>query len=129
VASVREMLIVGCGGFAGAVARFALSGWVQQWSGARFPAGTFVVNLVGCCALGAFMTAAQERLPLAPETRLFVTLGFLGSFTTFSTFGYETLALLRAGDLGRAAVNVVGQVVLGVLAVALGGAAVRVLWR
>lgn len=125
---MREILIVGCGGFLGAVARFLLGGWVQQWSGARFPAGTFVVNLLGCFAIGAFMATAQERL-VAPETRLFVTLGFLGSFTTFSTFGYETLALLRAGDVGRAALNVAGQVVLGLLAVALGAAAMRALWR
>lgn len=126
---MRELLAVGLGGFAGAVARYSLAGWVQQWSGARFPAGTFVVNLLGCFAIGAFMAAAQERLPLPPETRLFVTLGFLGSFTTFSTFGYETLELLRAGDFGRALLNVAGQVVLGLSAVALGAAAVRALWR
>lgn len=126
---MREILVVGCGGFLGAVARYALSGWVQHWSGARFPYGTLVVNLLGCLVLGAFMAAAQERLPIQPEMRLFVTLGLLASFTTFSTFGYETVELLRAGDLGRAALNVAGQVVLGILAVAVGAAALRSLWR
>ena len=126
---MREILAVGLGGFVGAVARYSLAGWVQQWSGSRFPAGTMLVNLVGCFAIGAFMAATQERVPLAPETRLFVTLGFLGSFTTFSTFGYETVELLRAGDLGRAGLNVVGQVALGLLAVVAGAAAIRALWR
>jgi CrcB protein len=126
---VREVLVVGLGGFAGAVARWALAGVVQQWSGARFPLGTFAVNLVGCFAIGAFMTAAQERLPIGPETRLFVALGFLGSFTTFSTFGYETLELMRTGDYLRAVLNVAGQVALGILAVALGAAAIRAAWR
>jgi CrcB protein len=126
---MREILVVGLGGCAGAVARYALGGWVQQWTGARFPYGTLAVNLLGCLAIGVFMTATQERLPFGAETRLFVTIGFLGSFTTFSTFGYETLELLRAGDVGRAALNVGAQVALGLVAVALGAAAARALWR
>lgn len=119
------VLVVGLGGFAGAVARYGLSGWAQRLTKGGFPAGTLAVNVVGCLAIGVFMALVQERQLFDRTTRLLVTTGFLGSLTTFSTFGYETVELLRGGDTRLALLNVGGNVILGVGAVAAGWILVR----
>jgi len=115
---VLHFLLVGCGGFVGAVLRYGVGGLVHR-SGAMagFPFGTLTVNVVGCLLIGAAAAAAETRQLLVPEARLFLMVGVLGGFTTFSTFGYETLALARDGEALRAAVNVVTHVVLGLAAV------------
>lgn len=121
-------LLVGTGGFCGAILRYALSGVVQRLAGSSdFPYGTLAVNVSGCLAIGLLAGIADTRQLLDAETRLWLLIGFLGSFTTFSTFGYETLALLRDGALLRAALNVTLQVGLG-LAAAWGGLVVSRLW-
>jgi len=122
---VREILVVGLGGFCGAVGRWVLGGWVQRLAGPSFPLGTWVVNVAGCLALGALMGLVDSRLDVTPETRLFLGIGVLGSMTTFSTFGYETVELLRGGELALALGNVAGNVVVGCGAVVLGRALVR----
>ena len=113
---MTRLLAVAAAGALGALARYGLSGAAQRWFPVGFPGGTLVVNLLGCFLLGLLATLGLERLTLSPTTRLAVLVGFLGSFTTFSTFGYETLALLREGDPARAGLNVALSVGLGLLA-------------
>jgi CrcB protein len=116
-----EALTVGAGGMCGAVLRYWLSGAVYALTPTpRIPWGTLVVNVLGCFAIGALTGLADARGVLSPTARLFLLIGLLGGFTTFSTFGYETLALLRDQALVRAALNVTLQVTLG-LAAAWGG--------
>lgn len=112
-------LYIVVGGGAGAAARYAITGWVQERAGLGFPWGTFTVNLLGSLLIG-FALHYLEAVPLAPEVRALVTVGILGAFTTFSTFSYETLTLLESGALTRAALYSLGSLVLGVAAVYLG---------
>lgn len=111
---VVNVLLVGAGGFAGAVLRFGLSGLVHQLTPlSTFPWGTLAVNASGCFAIGLIAGAADARGAVGPDLRLFLMIGLLGGFTTFSTFGYETLAMLRDGEQLRAAANVAGQLAAG----------------
>lgn len=102
-----------------AVARWGVSGWIQAFAGPGFPWGTLVVNVSGSVLLG-FLFRYMEGLLVAPELRQFVAIGLLGSFTTFSTFSYETVALLRDGELGRALGYAGGNVLLGIAGVVFG---------
>ncbi len=115
-------LAVGTGGFVGAVARWAMSSVVQRFAPADgFPFGTFAVNLLGCVAIGALATHLVHRDPPAPQVvQLLLVTGLLGAFTTFSTFGLETLTLLRGRHLVMASAYVGGSVILGVLGVIIG---------
>jgi CrcB protein len=122
---VRELLVVGLGGFCGAVGRYVLSGWVQRLSASPFPWGTWAVNVAGCLAIGALMDLTNTRLAVTPEARVFLGIGFLGSLTTFSTFGYETIEMLRDAQFGPALGNVAANVLLGCGAVYLGRVLVR----
>lgn len=110
--------IVGSGGFIGAVCRYGLSGLVQRYAGlTTFPWGTLVVNMAGCLAIGVTVGMMDSRQLFGPEFRLFALIGLLGGFTTYSTFGYETFALLRDAEYMRALFNVGIQVVLGLVLV------------
>jgi fluoride exporter len=124
---LERTLVVGTGGFLGAAARYLLGGAVYRWLPASFPWATFVINVTGCFGIGFLAVLAEERMLLGPGARLFLMVGVLGGYTTFSTFGYETIALLRDGSLVAAALNVLGQVALGLLAVWAGMTAARVL--
>ncbi len=115
-----KLLVIGLGGFLGAIARYGVSGWVQARAGGEFPAGTLAVNAVGCLLLGVLMALVETRQLLGPEVRTFVAIGILGSFTTFSTFGYETLELVRVGTFRLAALNMAGNLALGLAAVWIG---------
>jgi fluoride exporter len=123
---MSRWLIVGVGSFFGGIARYLLSGVVQRNVGPGFPWGTMTVNVVGCFCIGAVLHLVEDRFALGLEARLFVAVGILGGFTTFSAFGYETMELLRDSQLGLAALNVAGNVLLGLSAVWLGRAALRV---
>jgi CrcB protein len=112
-------LMIAAGGAFGAVARYGLSGMVQSLMNTAFPAGTLVVNSLGSILLGLSFHLL-EGVGLSPEVRSLVTIGFLGAFTTFSTFSYESLVLLEGGEWGRAGVYMGGSVALGILGVALG---------
>jgi len=112
-------LVIGIGGAFGAVSRYVASGWVQTVTGAFFPWGTMAVNVAGSLVLGFVMVWLQSTTSSA-ELRDLITIGFLGSFTTFSTFSYETVAMLRDGEWWRAGGYTAGSVVLGLLAVTLG---------
>jgi fluoride exporter len=107
-------LLVGSGGFAGAVFRYALAGALhRQLPLTTFPYGTLCVNLLGCLLIGGLTGLADSRQVLGPEVRAFAFIGLIGGFTTFSTFGYETFAMARDGEYLRAALNVGLHVVLG----------------
>lgn len=113
---MTRVLMVAAAGGLGALARWGLSSALQRLSPATFPGGTLAVNLMGCFLLGLLAELSLERTPLGDHARYVVLVGFLGAFTTFSTFGYETLALLREGAVVRAALNVGLSVGLGVVA-------------
>ncbi|HYW95097.1 MAG TPA: fluoride efflux transporter CrcB [Bacteroidales bacterium] len=94
----KVILAVGTGGFIGSVGRFYISKYFQVLSGSSFPLGTFVVNVIGCFMIGLFYGLFMKYSDLSPAWRLFLTTGFCGGFTTFSTFSYENIALLRDGQ-------------------------------
>ena len=114
-------------GAAGAVSRYALDGWVSDLTHGQFPWGTFVVNLLGAFALGVVVAVTTERLLLSPDWRVALGIGFLGAFTTFSTYTYETVKLAEDGAIGLALVNSVGMLALGLIVAALGLALGRTL--
>ena len=113
------LLLFTAGGL-GAMARYALSGWIQTRAGDSFPWGTLGVNVAGCFAIGLLATTLEERSVLAPQLRVALLVGLLGGFTTFSTFGLETWRLLAASELGPALANALGSVLGCLAAVALG---------
>lgn len=114
-------LLVGVGGFLGAILRYLMSGWVQDLLGKPYwPYGTLAVNVLGCLVLGFLVGLVEVRNVFSPEVRSLLFIGVLGGFTTFSTFGVETSALLRDGALTSAAANILLQVVLGVGAAMMG---------
>ncbi len=120
-ATLINAAMVGSGGFIGALARYGLSGLVhRQVPFATFPYGTMAVNLIGCCAIGVIAGFAESRQLFGPEFRTFALIGVIGGFTTFSTFGYETFAMLRDAEYLRVAANVGVHVVLGLALVWLG---------
>ena len=121
------LLYVAVGGAMGALARYGLGGWVHTWAGTRIPWGTFVVNASGSLLIGLALRFL-EGVPSTPEVRALVSIGLLGAFTTFSTYTYETVALVRSGEWARAGVYSLGSLAVGVLAVAVGlGAAGMIL--
>jgi len=117
---ITRCLLVGLGGFFGAVMRYLVSGWVHRWVNGSFPYGTLTVNVVGCFLLGYLSGLAETYGLLPTPVRVLILVGFLGAFTTFSTFGLETVALLRDGEMSRALLNIALQVMLGVGAAATG---------
>jgi len=124
-----KILLVGVGGAVGSVLRYLVSLLVQYWSGRDdFPLGTLVVNIIGCFIIGLLAQLAEERGAFAPETRLLVIVGLLGGFTTFSSFGNETVNLWRDGEGWLTFANVAGHLVLGLGAVFLGRYVGRLIW-
>lgn len=121
-------LLVFIGAGLGGVCRFLMSTTLQKWFSsagnfgltAVFPIGTFCVNLMGCFLIGLIAQLAETRAVLQGDTRLFLTVGILGGYTTFSSFGYETMSLLKDGEILLAAVNAGGQLMLGLFCVWLG---------
>ncbi len=124
------MFWVGFGGFVGAILRYTIAGWVQRWSNSfTFPHGTLAVNLMGCFIIGLLSQLLESRSAFGVEARSFIFIGLLGAFTTFSTFGNETLNLLRGGETLFALSNVTVHVVLGLGMVWLGRALAELIWR
>jgi CrcB protein len=114
---MTELLAVGIGGFIGAILRYLVSSWVQQsFSQGNFPIGTLAVNLIGCLIIGLLGGLNETRMIFSPHARMLIFLGILGSFTTFSSFGYETMALVRESQFLLAAGNIALQLFLGLLA-------------
>ncbi len=121
-------VVVGLGGALGAIARYYATDWVRHAFGAEVPWGTLVVNVAGSLLLGFFFVWSEARAP-SNISRELIAIGFLGSFTTFSTFSYETVAMARAGEIWRAGGYATGSLVLGVVAVLLGAGLATVLTR
>jgi CrcB protein len=116
-----NLLLIGLGGFLGALLRYSVSGVIQGWfKSFTFPYGTLVVNLLGCLLIGALSQLAETRGFISAETRSFVFIGLLGAFTTFSTFGNDTVSLFREGENLLSYVNVGLHLLLGLSAVWLG---------
>lgn len=125
-----KLLWIGMGGFIGAVMRYLVAGWAQRASASvSFPYGTLAVNVIGCLLIGGLTYLADARGLLHAETRLFLFVGVLGGFTTFSTFGIETMNLLRDGQALVALVNILANVTLCLVAVWGGRAAAFAIWR
>ena len=115
------LLMVGAGGLIGAVGRYLVGTWAQGLVGSSsFPLGTLVVNVVGCLLIGVLAGLAETRDVLSEQVRVFLVVGVLGGFTTYSAFGYETVALLRSGDTVAAIANVGLQLAVGLAAVWVG---------
>lgn len=113
---MMQSLAIAGGGAVGALLRFWVSGWVYGWAGRDFPYGTLAVNVVGSLLMGLFYVLMVERLAVGAEWRAVVIVGFLGAFTTFSTFSIETFNLIEDGQLLRAGLNMLLSVVLCVTA-------------
>jgi fluoride exporter len=113
-------IVVFAGGGIGSLARFMLATWIGQRWGRSFPLGTFVINVSGSFLIGFLMTLMAERFLENPQWRLFLVVGGLGGYTTFSTFQYETGKLVIDGELGYAALNMVLSVAVGFMALKLG---------
>jgi CrcB protein len=114
------LLLVGAGGFFGAVARYLVDGWVSRLTGAGFPWGTLTINLTGSFLLGLLFAMTIDRGLLPAEIRAPVMIGFIGAYTTFSTWMLESWRLVESGEVLAAAGNIVGSVALGLVAVFLG---------
>jgi CrcB protein len=114
-----NVLYLAAGGALGTLSRYYVTGRVSDWNG---PAGlgVFVVNIAGSFLIGLFLTLSEERFIWSPQLRLFVAIGFLGGFTTFSSLAWETLQMLEIRDVAAASLNIGGSVVIGLLAVYLG---------
>ncbi|MBI5444446.1 MAG: fluoride efflux transporter CrcB [Deltaproteobacteria bacterium] len=114
-------LWVGLGGFVGANVRYLVANLARRLLGVGFPYGTFFINVSGSFALGLVLAAVAERaFPHADELRLALAVGFLGAYTTFSTYEYECHALLKDGEWALALANMFGSLLLGLVAVRLG---------
>lgn len=117
----RNPIAISFGAIAGALSRYYLTLWCVQRFGSTFPYGTFLINLTGCVAMGFFITVALERVTtIPPEIRLMVTTGFLGAYTTFSTYGLESVTLLRNRNFASFSFYWLGSAILSLISVQIG---------
>jgi fluoride exporter len=117
---VKSLLIVGFGGGIGSMARYLCQKYLYQWHPSPFPWGTFLVNILGCFLIGLFYGLSEKGNLLSPEWRLLLVTGFCGGYTTFSTFAYENIALLKSNDFLYFGLYSIGSLVLGITATFLG---------
>ncbi len=118
---MKLALLAGAGGFIGTVLRYLLNTWIYRiLAYPLFPYGTLFVNVMGCLTIGLLSGIAESRNVFTPELRIFIFIGILGGFTTFSSFGYDTFAFFRDGQIGLAGLNIFLQLFLGLSAVWLG---------
>jgi len=121
-----KYLVIGIGGFAGAVARYALGAYIGGRYGVRFPLGTFVINISGSFLIG-FILALLSRTTASPNWRYLIPIGFIGAYTTFSTFEYETLLAVQDGQITTGVLNIALSVAAGFVAVWAGAALGKVI--
>jgi CrcB protein len=127
---MHKIILVGLGGFIGAVLRYLMSGVVQSLTQSiSFPYGTLAVNITGCFFIGLFSCLIEFQAGIAAEIRLLLMVGVLGSFTTYSTFSNETIHLLQDQRLFFAFINITMHIILGLSAVILGRFAILTIWR
>jgi CrcB protein len=127
---LRNVLLVGAGGFAGSVLRYVIGGVVQSAvAGSTFPYGTLFVNATGCFLIGLVSQLIEAQGAIGPGARTFIVVGVLGGYTTFSAFGNETVNLMRDGQRLAAGMNIGGQLILALCAVWLGRLTALLIWR
>ncbi len=128
--AIRHPIAISLGAIAGALSRYYITVWFVQRFGTGFAYGTFFINVTGCFGMGFFTTLALDRVgAISPEVRLLVATGFLGAYTTFSTYGIETLYLLRDRAFLLAGLYWAGSAILGVISVQLGVILARVIGK
>ena len=116
----KDLLLVGIGGAAGSIVRYATQKWITMLYPHAFPAGTFFVNIAGCFLIGLLFGLSAKHEYLSPAFRLLLMTGFCGGFTTFSSFAYENISLLRNGQLMYFMLYAAGSLILGILATWVG---------
>lgn len=124
---MEKFIVISIGAILGANARYWVGGWAAERYGAVFPYGTLIINLSGSFILGLFMTLITERFLVNPNWRLLIGIGFLGSYTTFSTYTYESVSLLMNGQPWLGLINLIGESMFGATAVFLGFLVGRIL--
>ena len=117
---MTNLLVIGIGGFIGAIVRYLVSGYFYNLYGNKFPYGTLAVNIIGCLILGFFITLVEGKFIISPQMKSFIAIGLLGAFTTFSTFSFETLVLVQRELYLSAFLNIIISISAGLLAVWLG---------
>jgi fluoride exporter len=122
---LSKLFMVALGGAIGASARYWLGNLVSSRLPMQFPLGTFVINVTGSFIIGFFLTLVTQRITVHPNWRLLIAVGFVGAYTTFSTFEFEALKLIEEGSLVSAALNVVLSFIVGFIAVWVGVTAAR----
>ena len=125
---MQQLIYIGIAGFFGSISRYLVAGWASSLSSGRFPVGTMTVNIVGSLLLGFLFTLSTERLSIHPDIKLALTVGFLGSFTTFSTFSLETFNLFKEGDIYLSIMNIVMNLFFSIIAVVIGIAAAKLIY-
>ena len=125
---IQRLLLIGVAGLAGTLCRYGLSGFVARRFGETFPTGTLIVNIVGCFVAGFLFYPLHERLLVSEVVRTAVMIGFLGGFTTFSSFGLQTFALFREGEVFFALLNVFVSNLVGLACVWVGYALAKFAW-
>ncbi len=127
---MRNLLFIGVGGFCGAVLRYLISGGVQKWTqSVDFPYGTLAVNLIGCLVIGMLTRLDEMHSLISPEMRLFILIGLLGAFTTYSTFSNEAISLINDRRINMAILYLGAHLVLGLGAVMVGRLTTYFIWR
>ncbi|HVM88631.1 MAG TPA: fluoride efflux transporter CrcB [Puia sp.] len=124
---LKNVLIVGIGGGMGSIARYLCQKYFYQLHPHPFPFGTFIVNIFGCFLIGIFYALSEKGNLFTPEWRIFLTTGICGGFTTFSSFAYENVTLLRASDYLYFGLYAAGSVALGIIAAFCGIALLKLL--
>jgi fluoride exporter len=122
-----NIFIVGLGGGVGSILRYLCQRWINEAYQHNFPLATFLVNVSGCLLIGVLYALGEKGNILSPQTRLLLVTGFCGGFTTFSTFAFENMNLLRTGDYFYFLLYAVGSVVLGIAAVYIGSFIIKLL--
>ncbi|HEY1253849.1 MAG TPA: fluoride efflux transporter CrcB [Terracidiphilus sp.] len=117
---MQKYLLIAVGGALGSIARYWVGSTIAGRMGSRFPYGTFVINLTACIIIGFSLTYLGKRAGLSPAWRFLIPIGFIGAYSTFSTYEWETLTTLRAGAFAMAGLYAIGSLILGLVATWLG---------
>ena len=125
---MQKYILIAMGGAAGSIARYWLGSTISGRLGTRFPYGTFVINMTACVMIGFSLSYLGRQIDLNPAWRSLIAIGFVGAFSTFSTYEWETLSSMRAGAFLIAAAYAVGSLLLGLFAVWGGSLLAEVLW-
>ena len=124
---MQKYLLIAVGGALGSIARYWVGSTISGRIGTKFPYGTFVINLTACIIIGFSLTYLGRRVELSPAWRFFIPVGFIGAYSTFSTYEWETLSTLRSGAFALAALYAVGSLIAGLAATWLGATLAEVL--